>query len=75
MAGRVVTLDALHAQQETAKGLLEWQADYVITASKENQPTMLQDLKDIHYDGALSYQNAGKEPWGGLSADTAQWLI
>ena len=41
-------------------GLLECQADYVITASKENQPTMLQDLKDIHYDGALSYQTQEK---------------
>ena len=60
VAGRVVTLDALHAQQETVKGLLERQADYVITAIKENQPTMLQDLKDINYEQAPAYETLDK---------------
>ena len=37
--------DALHAQQETARCLLdECAADYLITAVKDNQPTMHDDL-------------------------------
>ena len=48
--GRVVTGDALHAQQETARCVLdECSADYLITAIKDNQPTMLRDLQEMDF--------------------------
>ncbi len=50
LAGRVVTGDALHAQQETARCVLdECSADYLITAIKDNQPTMLRDLQEMDF--------------------------
>lgn len=53
LGGRVVTLDALHAQQETARALVEdCGADYVVTAVKDNQPTMLEDLRAIDWSQA-----------------------
>ena len=53
LGGRVVTLDALHAQQETARVLVEdCGADYVVTAVKDNQETMLDDLRAIDWSGA-----------------------
>jgi hypothetical protein len=45
--GAVVTADALHTQKETARFVVEdKKADYVFTA-KDNQPTLLQDIKDL----------------------------
>jgi len=45
--GAVVTADALHTQKETARFLVEdKKADYVFTV-KDNQPTLLQDIKDL----------------------------
>ena len=53
LGGRVVTLDALHVQQETARALVEdCGADYVVTAVKDNQATMLDDLRAIDWSGA-----------------------
>jgi hypothetical protein len=50
LAGRVVTADALHTQQETARYLVEAkQADYVFTA-KDNQPTLKQDIAALGLD-------------------------
>ena len=47
LAGKVVTMDALHAQHKTARCLLqECAADYLMTAVKANQPTILDELKD-----------------------------
>lgn len=47
LAGKVVTMDALHAQHRTARCLLkECAADYLVTAVKDNQPTILDELKD-----------------------------
>ena len=60
VAGRVVTLNALHAQHKTAKCLLERQAHYVITAIKKNQPTMLEDLKAIDFSQAPSHETHEK---------------
>ena len=40
LAGRVVTVDAMHAQHETARCLTEdCEADCVVTGVKDNQPT------------------------------------
>ena len=50
IAGAVVTADALHTQQETARYLVEEkQADYVFTV-KDNQPTLRQDISDLHLE-------------------------
>src|SRR5258708_33926411 len=41
LAEAVITLDALHAQRETARYLGEDKhADYIFTAVKDNQPTL-----------------------------------
>ena len=46
LAGRIVTADALHCQQKMAHTLLEQcQAHYLVTAVKDNQPTMAQQLR------------------------------
>jgi len=48
--GAVVTGDALHAQKETARYLLEVQkADYLFTV-KDNPPTLKQDMADLHWE-------------------------
>jgi len=45
--GAVVTADAMHTQKETARFLVEdKKADYVFTV-KDNQPTLLEDIKDL----------------------------
>ena len=53
LSGRVVTLDAMHAQRETARALVEdCGADYLVTAVKDNQETMLDDLRAIDWSAA-----------------------
>lgn len=53
LAGRVVTLDAIHAQQDTARCLVEdCKAHYAITAVKGNQPDIHADLADIDWSRA-----------------------
>jgi predicted transposase YbfD/YdcC len=48
LEGRVVTLDALHTQKETARYLVEEKgADYIFTV-KKNQRTLKQDIEDLH---------------------------
>jgi len=47
--GAVVTADAIHCQRENAKFLVEEKgADYVFTV-KENQKTLLEDIKDLDF--------------------------
>ena len=63
LAGRVVTLDALHAQQTTARCLIEdCGAQYAITAVKGNQPTIHDDLVAIDWSRAR---------WGAETVDKA----
>ena len=53
LTGRVVTLDALHAQQKTTRCLVEdCGADYVITAVKNNQRTIREHLETIDWSRA-----------------------
>ena len=53
LEGRAVTLDALHAQHETARALVEdCGADDVATAVKDNQSTMLDDLRAMDWSRA-----------------------
>jgi len=48
--GAVVTADALHAQKETARYVVEVKkADYLFTV-KDNQPTLKQDIEDLHLE-------------------------
>ena len=62
LAGRTVTADALHAQHETARCLLDsCGADYVITAIKDNQPTMLADLRDMDFSACPTCETLDKE--------------
>jgi len=50
LEGTVVTADALHTQKETARYLVEAkQADYLLIA-KDNQPTLRQDIADLHLE-------------------------
>ena len=50
LEGTVVTADALHTQKETARYLVEKkQADYLFIA-KDNQPTLRQDIADLHLE-------------------------
>ena len=53
LSGRTVTLNAMHNQQETARILRnECGADYVMTAVKDNQPTIHDDLKAIDWSAS-----------------------
>jgi len=45
LAGTVVTIDAMGCQREIARRIVEKKADYVL-AVKENQPSLLADIKD-----------------------------
>jgi len=50
LEGAVVTADALHAQTETARYIVEEKkADYLFTV-KDNQPTLKQDIADLHLE-------------------------
>ncbi len=60
VTGRVVTMDAMHAQHETARCLLGRRADYVVTAVKDNQETILDDLKAIDFGDAPLHETVEK---------------
>ncbi|HEV2729907.1 MAG TPA: ISAs1 family transposase [Terriglobales bacterium] len=50
LAGAVVTADALHTQNDTARYVVEAKkADYLFTV-KDNQPTLKQDIADLHLE-------------------------
>ncbi|MDE2921374.1 MAG: ISAs1 family transposase [Acidobacteriota bacterium] len=62
LAGRCVTLDALHVQHETARSLLEdCRADYLVTAVKDNQPTMLDDLQHMLFQDCPCHETLDKQ--------------
>jgi hypothetical protein len=49
LEGRVVTADAMHTQRDLARFLVEEKgADYVLVA-KENQPTLLDDIRTLEW--------------------------
>jgi predicted transposase YbfD/YdcC len=50
LEGTVVTADALHTQKETARYLVEEKkADYLFIV-KDHQPTLRQDIADLHLE-------------------------
>jgi len=61
LAGAVVTLDALHAQRETARYLVEDKhADYIFTAVKDNQPGLFDALDALPWS-SVSVQHVMKD--------------
>jgi hypothetical protein len=46
LAGAVITMDALHAQHDTARAVIDREADYVMTV-KANMPTLYRQLKKL----------------------------
>ena len=61
LAGRIVTLDALHAQHKTARCLLDdCGADYLFTAIKANQPTLLDDLQAMLFSHSPACETLDK---------------
>lgn len=49
LAGRVVTADALHTQQDTARFLVEEKEAHYLFTVKGNQPTLARDLQDFDW--------------------------
>ena len=60
LAGRIVTVDAMRAQHETARCVLGRRADYVISAIKDNQETILEDLKAMDFSDASWHETVDK---------------
>ncbi len=60
LTGRIVTMDAMHAQHETARCLLGRRADYVMSAVKDNQEMIFEDLKAIDFSDALWHETVDK---------------
>ena len=60
LAGRIASMYAMHAQHETARCLLGRRADYVLSAVKDNQETILEDLKAIDFSDAPSHETVDK---------------
>ena len=60
LTGRIVTMDAMHAQHETARCLLGRCANYVLSAVKDNQETILEDLKAIDFSDAPWHETVDK---------------
>ena len=60
LAGRTVTVDAMHAQHDTARCLLKGHAHYVVSAVKDNQETILDDLRAIDWSDAPWHETVDK---------------
>ncbi len=60
VTGRIVTMDAMHARHETARSLLGRRADHVVTAVKDNQETIHDDLGAIDFTGAPWHETVDK---------------
>ena len=73
LAGRVVTVDALHTQDHTARHLVEnCQAHYVMTAVKSNRLALLADLAGLDWE--RSEVRATEHPDAGpRTNDTGGW--
>jgi predicted transposase YbfD/YdcC len=57
LEGCTVTLDALHAQRQTAQTLRDQGADYVL-ALKGNQGTLCEEVRTLLHDPSLAGQQA-----------------
>jgi predicted transposase YbfD/YdcC len=67
LRGAVITLDALHAQRETARYLVDDKgADYIFTAVKDNQPKLFDALdalpwRDVAIQHTMSDRGHGRD--------------
>ena len=59
VAGRTVTLDALHSCPKTARGIVAGGGDYVMPV-KGNRPTLLDDIQLFDWDTAASRRTCEK---------------
>ena len=66
LSGSIATIDAMGCQKETAREIIEAQADYLL-AVKENQGRLYQDVRDL-FEGAEEYD------FEGVSYDLARTL-
>ena len=69
LTGRIVTVDAMHAQHETARYLLGYRADYMLSAVKDNQETILEDLKAIDWSATPWHETAPTRAMAASSDD------
>jgi predicted transposase YbfD/YdcC len=60
LTGAVITLDALHAQHDTAQAVLARHADYVITV-KGNMPTLYSQLKKLPWKDVPAFSYITKD--------------
>jgi predicted transposase YbfD/YdcC len=60
LAGAVLTLDALHAQHDTAQLILSRRADYVMTV-KGNMPTLCKQLKKLPWARVPSVSSVSRD--------------
>ena len=63
LAGRIVTVDAMHAQHETARCLLGRRADYVISAIKDNQENHPRRPQGDRLQRRALARNRRQGPW------------
>jgi predicted transposase YbfD/YdcC len=60
LAGAVLTMDALHAQHDTAAAVLARHADYVMTV-KANMPTLYSQLKKLPWKDVPAFSHVTKD--------------
>ena len=60
LTGAVVTMDALHAQHDTAQAVLDRRADYVMTV-KANMPTLYAQLKKLPWKNVRGFSHVAKD--------------
>jgi predicted transposase YbfD/YdcC len=60
LAGAVLTMDALHAQHDTAQAVLARHADYVMTV-KANMPTLYSQLKKLPWKDVPAFSCVTKD--------------
>ncbi|MGH3244998.1 MAG: ISAs1 family transposase [Trebonia sp.] len=59
LTGAVLTMDALHAQHDTAQAVLDRGADYVMTV-KANMPTLYAQLKKLPWKDVPAFSSVAK---------------
>lgn len=66
LEGRIVSLDALHTQSQTARELVQEKgADYLMTV-KENQPTLVQNIEKLLPEPPAAFPPCGLHQHSGL---------
>ena len=66
VTGAIVTADALHTQTETAKYLVEEKKAHYLLTVKNNQPTLLGDIKYLDLKKTPNPSRITKPPIKGM---------